>query len=219
VSLPESLEGLRLGALDLVAASGDERALYVATHSRLRLGAPGGRSHQAPSDPAADGDIRWHRLDLGVDARGLGLVDAFPAVVDLLDDAFARSVATHDNHRLLDLRFSWLLELPAPGETYRSGPEGEVDPGRPTSLLLGARAYLDAKGDEQSAWLLQGASAHLEDAGSVLKITLDPSRTGDAPTQQNVARAIVRLGRTIRQVRVGEAPGWLDTLRATRTPR
>ncbi len=217
MSLPESLEGLRLGALDLVASSGDERALYVATHSRLYLTS----SDTRPGTPGTptEGENHWHRLDLGLDARGLGLVDAFPAVVDLLEDAFARSVATHEGHWLLDLRFSWILELPAAGETYRSGPGGEVDPGRPTSLLLGARAYLDAKGDEESAWLLQGASAHLEDAGSVLKITLDPSRTGDAPTRQKVAHAFMRLGRMIRQVRVGEAPGWFDGLRATRTPR
>lgn len=211
MSPPGSLEALRLAALDLVAASGDERAIYVATHSVLRLARPGA--------PAPDADLRWHRLDLGVDARGLGLIDAHPSVVDLIDDAFARAVAAHEGHRMLDLQFSWALELPRPGETYRSGPPGEVEAGRPSALLLGARAYLDAKGDEESAWLLQGASAHLEDAGSLLKISLDPPHPADTSSQKNVERAIVRLARTIKHVQVGEAPGWLGPLRPTRAPR
>jgi hypothetical protein len=50
VSLPESLEALRLGALALVARDGDERALYVVSHSTLRL-AP-------PDEPLPDNDLR-----------------------------------------------------------------------------------------------------------------------------------------------------------------
>ena len=161
MSLGARPEELRARALEKLDA-GDQDAERILSCALLSVDRDAG--HWAGSR----GDMRAHRVWLGVEARDLGLVRMRPSLHDLLTAAVARALTEDPEQTLQELALYWGLDE-APAELdYRSPDRVEASPDDPAALARAARAFLAALGEPELARALGGAELSVERAASGL---------------------------------------------------
>jgi hypothetical protein len=171
LSAPLDLEDLRAEALTLLTSPRARAALELAA------------LHLYPSAltwEGSHGEVRAHRLALGLDGASLGELDAFPSALDELEAVLSRVLARRPGHSLASLETRWELEPAAEVRTYRTPERRPARRDDPEALRRALVAYLDRRNQREAARWALGAA------------TLAPRR---APTglREAIAAALARL--------------------------
>lgn len=133
---------LREKVLDALGAHADPRAAALLDRATLHI------DEGVRQWTGSAGDVRAHRVRLGVDARSLGVVKAAPSAEDSLRAAFAAVLSDHAGESLAELVIEWDGALSARMESYRGA--ARID-GR-AHLAEALTEYLEGAGDERAAW-------------------------------------------------------------------
>lgn len=158
---PPDPEELRAGALALLTSGRAQAALELAT---LRL-QPGALSWEGSL-----GEVRGHRLTLGLDGASLGELDEYPSALDELEVALARVLGRHPGHSLAALETRWELE-PAPEvRSYRTPERRPARRDDPEALRRALVAYLQRRDEEVAArWAAQASPLDVRKAPAALR--------------------------------------------------
>jgi hypothetical protein len=166
VSEALSPEALRHAALEALGPYADPRAREALQASGLRV-EPAFAGWESSA-----GHVDGQLVTLAVDAATLGRLRAAPALEDALHAALAAAVARHPGQTLAALALRWGREgAQATPDGYRDRP-----PDAPQTLQQAVPAYLDARGEDSLARLVEGASLELDAKAGSLRVVLDTDR-------------------------------------------
>lgn len=172
-------EEIRLRALELL---NDERARLALEKAVIRL------HPEALRWEASDGDVRAHRISLGLDGASLGDLDEHPSSLDALESALARAVARSRGHSLAALDTWWELEAPE-NPSYRAPERRLARRSDPEALRRALISYLLRR-----------------EQGEAARWVVDLAEFGDLRRVTPLVRAIL----TPSLARLNQRPAFLD---------
>ena len=190
-------EMLRADALAELGPSGDARA-------RDDLG--NGVLEVVPSDlhwSGTAGDMRTHRVLLGLDGRSLAIVRAYPSVEDALCGALSKAIGKIPGEALHELTLYWGLEERREALDYRSSAQQlapidrRLEAPHSEAMILALRGYLEALGFTRASTALARASTSTRRLPSAIEVTLHAHPDDVADFGQDEDMAVERALRDL----------------------